>query len=292
MRIGLFDVDGHHFPNLPLMKLSSWHKMQGDSVDWYFAFMRYDRVYASKVFTFSRLPDYVINADEFILRGTGTIYDTPLPDEIEKMYPDYSLYPEIQNTAYGFLTRGCPRACPFCIVGKKEGLSSRQVAQLGNFWRGQRYIKLLDPNLLACPNHIQLLEELKESGASVDFTQGLDARLINDRNASLIRQINVKMVHFAWDLKTEEERVLHGLQLFKKIANFPYRKQRCYVLTNFNTEIEYDLYRVYTLKSMGYDPFVMVYSRETASPQIKRLQRWVNNKIIFNSCARFEYYRG
>src|SRR5690606_4285826 len=111
--------------------------------------------------------------------GTGYDLDNKLPPEIENIYPDYSLY-NIKNTAYGFLTRGCPRNCPFCIVGKKEGLKSYQVADLKQFWNRQREIVLLDPNLLACKNRIELLQQLIDSGAWVDFTQGLDIRLMTD----------------------------------------------------------------------------------------------------------------
>ena len=147
MRIGLINVDGTTYPNLPLMKLSAYHKEQGNLVEWYQPFgERYDLVYKSKVFSFS--PDFMdcINADKVIQGGTGycislidgkEVFDTSknvsLPNEIEHIYPDYSLY-NITDTAYGFLTRGCPRGCKFCIVGKKEGLCSKRVAHLEEFW--------------------------------------------------------------------------------------------------------------------------------------------------------------
>jgi hypothetical protein len=150
MKVGLIDVDSKNFPSLPLMKISAWHKKQGDSVSWYNVFDEYDKVYMSKVF--SNSPDYglVINNTKEIIRG-GTGYaihgaggeqychadDKPLPDEIEHVYPDYDLY-GIKDTAYGFLTRGCPRGCFFCIVGKKEGLKSRKVADLKEFWGGKK----------------------------------------------------------------------------------------------------------------------------------------------------------
>ena len=153
MRIGLIDCDGTKFPNLALMKLSAWHKSQGDIVEWYHPFTeRYDRVYIAKVF--STTPDYdlCVNADEVIRGGTG--YDirlidsrevfTPspcLPYEVEHIYPDYGLY-GIADTAYGFLTRGCPRGCDFCIVAPKEGKKSVKVANLSEFWRGQKNIVL------------------------------------------------------------------------------------------------------------------------------------------------------
>ena len=202
MKIGLIDVDGHNFPNLALMKLSSWHKKQGDSVEWCNLFKHYDRVYQSKVFDDTYTPDleYIPNADEIIKGGTGYGLNNKLPDDIEHCYPDYSLYPELtKDTAFGFLTRGCPRACAFCIVAKKEGRTSVKVANLSEFWDGQKYIKLLDPNILACKDHLELLNQLWESNAQVDFTQGLDIRLTNEENIKLINKIKVKEIHFAWD---------------------------------------------------------------------------------------------
>ena len=161
MKIGLIDVDGHHYPNLPLMKLSAWHKTQGDSVEWYQPLFsgHCDRVYMSKVFSFTPDYEYCVNADEIIKGGSGYCIklengkehycaenDKPLPPEIEHIYPDYSLYPEYtgygkplkQQTAYGFLTRGCPRGCGFWHVAVKEGKRSRKVAELSEFWGGAR----------------------------------------------------------------------------------------------------------------------------------------------------------
>ena len=152
MRIGLIDCDSHRFPNIPLMKISAWHKQQGDSVEWYQPMFsgHMDRVYMSKVFSFTHDYEYPIYADEIIKGGSGycielvdgkEIYhaerDRNLPDEIEHMFPDYSIYPELtKETAYGFLTRGCPRGCGFCHVASKEGKCSRKVADLSEFFRG------------------------------------------------------------------------------------------------------------------------------------------------------------
>lgn len=143
MKIGLIDVDGHNFPNLALMKLSAWHKEQGDTVEWWWGFGQYDRVYMSKVFDRTYSPDIPepLNAREIIKGGTGYGLDNRLPDEVEHIYPDYSLYPALtKDTAYGFLTRGCPRGCQFCIVAEKEGRASRKVVDLDEWWRGQKNI--------------------------------------------------------------------------------------------------------------------------------------------------------
>lgn len=304
MRVGLIDVDGHNFPNLPLMKLSAWHKRKHDSVEWVTDFFtHYDIVYMSKVFSFTPDIEYPINADKVIKGGSGyhiklingkEIYDksndSQLPPEIEHIYPDYSLYPDLtHDTAYGFLSRGCPRGCDFCHVAAKEGRKSYKVADLSEFWQGQKNLKLLDPNLLACKEHIELLQQLVDCGAWVDITQGLDIRLVNGRNIDLIQKIKIKQVHFAWD--NPNDNLVDKFKEFKSHTQFNYRKLKVYVLTNFSSTHEQDLYRVYTLRELGYDPYIMIYDKEHA-PQITRyLQRWVNNKIIFRSTERFEEYK-
>lgn len=292
-KVGLIDVDGHNFPNLALMKISAWHKAQGDDVEWCFPMDHYDVVYQSKVFddTYSPDIDWYPQADKIIKGGTGYGLDNTLPDEIEHIYPDYSIYPELtKNTAYGFLTRGCPRGCKFCIVAGKEGRRSVKVADLSEFWRGQKKIVLLDPNILACREHPDLLQQLIDSKAYVDINQGLDIRMTNERNIELINQIKVEEIHFAWDnaeddLKTYFER--YGeLAKHKPHGRFG----TVYCLTNFGSTMEQNLYRIYTLRDMGYDPYVMVYDKPHAPKEIKRLQRWCNSRKIFRSCERFEDY--
>ena len=293
MHIGLIDVDGHNFPNLALMKISAWHKAQGDTVEWCLPLSHYDIVYQSKVFdeTYSKDINFIPQADKIIKGGTGYGLDNKLPDEIEHIYPDYSLYPELtKDIAYGFLTRGCPRGCSFCIVANKEGRRSYKVADLKEFWQGQKFIKLLDPNILACREHIELLEQLVESNAYVDFTQGLDIRLTNEQNINLINQIKLKEIHFAWDnakvdLKPYFERY-KDLAKHKPHGHFG----TVYCLTNFGSTMEENLYRIYTIRDMGFNPYVMIYDKPNAPKEIRYLQRWCNNKIIFNSCPRFEDY--
>lgn len=297
MRIGLIDVDGHNYPNLALMKLSAWHKARGDTVEWWWGFDHYDRVYMSKVFDETYTPDVPepLNADEIIKGGTGYGLDNKLPDEIEHIYPDYSLYPELtKDTAYGFLTRGCPRGCHFCIVAGKEGRRLVKVADLSEWWRGQKNIVLMDPNLLACQEHMELLQQLIDSNACIDMNQGVDCRLLTEQNIEAINKIKLKNIHFAWDYMQEEKRVIAGLELYAKLAN---RKVNgafgtVYCLTNYDTTMEENLYRIYTLRDMGYDPYVMIYDKPNAPKEIRRLQRWCNNRIIFKSCKRFEDYKG
>ena len=291
MKIGLIDVDSHNFPNLCLMKLSAFHKQQGDSVEWYNHENRYDIVYQSKVFdeTYSNDIDFIPNAEAVIKGGTGYGLDNKLPDAAEHIMPDYSLY-GIKDTAYGFLTRGCPRHCSFCIVGDKEGLQSKKVCDLSEFWDGQEKIELLDPNLLACKERMDLLGQLIDSRAIVNVNQGFDIRLTNEEIAEALGRMRVKRIHFAWDNPKEDL-----TEYFKRFAAAYRRKSsstKCvYILTNFNSTMEENLHRIYTVRDLGYDPYVMVYDKPNAPKEIKHLQRWVNNKFIFRKCNTFEEYR-
>ena len=294
MRVGLIDVDGHNFPNLALMKISAWHKAHGDDVEWCFPMSHYDIVYQSKVFdeTYSPDIDWIPMADKVIKGGTGYGLDNKLPDEIEHIYPDYSIYPDLtKDTAYGFLTRGCPRGCKFCIVASKEGRRSYKVADLSEFWRDQKNIILLDPNILACREHPDLLGQLIDSKACVDFNQGLDIRLTNERNIDLINRVRVKNIHFAWD--NAEDDLKPYFERYKALAKHkPHgRYGTVYCLTNFGSSMEENLYRIYTLRDLGYDPYVMVYDKPNAPREIKDLQRWCNNRFIFRSCEKFEDYK-
>lgn len=287
-------MDSHNFPNLALMKLSAWHKARGDTVEWWWGFGEYDRVYMSKVFdeTYSTDIPEPLNAREVIKGGTGYGLNNRLPDEVEHIYPDYSLYPNLtKDTAYGFLTRGCPRGCHFCIVADKEGRASKKVADLSEWWNGQKNIKLLDPNLLACREHMELLNQMANSGARIDFTQGIDARLLNEENVRMLNQIKTKIIHFAWDYMEQSDCVLRGLNLYAKMGNLDERRRRVYVLTNYNTTMDENLYRIYKLREMKFDPYVMIYDKPNAPQEVKRLQRWVNCKWIWRSCERFEDYR-
>ena len=291
IRIGLIDVDSHNFPNLCLMKLSAYHKAQGHQVCFWNPLFYFDVVYKSRVFTDTYSKDNITvrNAGQVIKGGTGYGPGPDLPDEIEHSYPDYSLYPQYSETAYGFLSRGCPRGCGFCIVGGKEGRKSRKVADLSEFWRGQREIKLMDANLLACPDHESLLLQLAKSRALVDFSQGLDIRLITRDNVALLNQVRTKAVHFAWD-NPDEDLTRYFRQFLEWTSIKNPRLRRVYLLTNYGSTHEQDLYRVETLRQMGFDPYVMIYEKPTAPPITRHLQRWVNNKRLFYAIPSFSDY--
>lgn len=306
-RIGLIDVDGHNFPNIPLMKISAWHKAQGDHVEWYDPMFseHKDIVYMSKVFSFSPDFEYYINADEVVQGGSGYCIslvngkevfdkskDIELPYEIEHIYPDYSLY-GITDTAYGFLTRGCPRGCHFCHVEAKEGRRSYKVADLNEFWSGQKNIVLCDPNILACRDWKLLLQQLIDSKAWVDFNQGLDIRLMTEEKAKMLKRIKTKDLHFAWDRYQDKEKILPKFKMFKEISNINERNLIVYVLCNYDTTLEQDLERIYTLREMGYWAYVMLYDKDNIPKghELRKLQRWVNNRFVFAKCETFEEYQ-
>lgn len=303
--IGLIDVDGHHFPNLALMRISAWHKSQGDEVEWWWSdFVHYDIVYMSKIFSdaYSKDIPEPMNADKVIKGGTGyqihlvngkEVYDKEtdrqLPPEIEKMKPDYTLYPQF-DFCLSYTTRGCPRNCPWCHVAAKEGKISKKIADLDDFYDGQRLIQCCDPNITACKDKRDLLQQYRETGAVIEFNQGLDIRLINEADIDDINQMKIKNIHFAWDDAK--------IDLTSKFAEYrslakhkPHgRYGTVYCLTNFNSTMEENLWRIYTLRDMGYDPYVMIYDKPHAPKEIKRLQRWCNNRKIFGSTPKFEDY--
>ena len=250
----------------------------------------------SKVFDDTYSADVLepANAREIVKGGTGYGLDNTLPYEIEHMYPDYSLYPKLtKDTAYGFLTRGCPRGCPFCIVAEKEGRRSYKVADLSEWWDGQKNIVLLDPNILGCQQHLDLLGQLADSNAWVDMNQGVDARLLSEKNIEALNRIKIKNIHFAWDLMEQSDAVIRGLELYREYGKIRDSRRRIvYVLTNYNTTMDENLYRIYTLRDeLGYDPYVMVYDKPNAPREVKRLQRWCNNRLIFKKCPDFKNYK-
>lgn len=306
MKIGLIDVDGHNFPNLALMRISAYHKSIGDEVEWWFGdLVHYDIVYMSKIFsdTYSKDIPAPLNADKVIRGGTGYCitlgtdgkehFDQSknynLPPEMEKMFPDYSIYPQY-DYAVSMTSRGCPRGCAFCHVAAKEGRCSVKVADVKDFWNGQKEIKVLDPNITACREKRDLMEQYVNTGAWIDFTQGIDIRLVNDADIDALNRMKIKMVHFAWDNPKDD--------LKAKFENFSEkfrikdnRRKVVYVLTNFNSTMEENLFRIYTLRDLGYDPDVRIYDKPNAPKEIKDLQRWCNNRFIFKSCKNFYDYK-
>ena len=306
MRIGLIDVDGHNFPNLALMRISAYHKAKGDTVElWWSDIVHYDIVYMSKIFSDAYSPDIPapLNADKVVKGGTGyaislkdgiEVFDKSkhhdLPEEIEKMFPDYSIYPQF-NFAVSMTSRGCPRQCSFCHVAAKEGCVSRKTANVSDFWNGQPEIRILDPNITACKDKRDLMTQYRATGAMLDFTQGLDIRCLNEADIDDINHMRLRTLHFAWDNPEDNLE-----QKFRKFAEKFRRKSNIgmvYCLTNFENvsvqeHVERALHRIYVLREIGYDPYLMIYNKPEAPREIRDLQIWCNDKRIFKAVPRFE----
>ena len=288
MKIGLIDVDGHNFPNLALMKISRFHKYKGDAVEWVNHFETYDKVYLSKVFTFT--PDIytVIQADEIIRGGTGYDATIELPPEIDNCTPDYSLYPGFSH-ALGFITRGCPRKCEWCIVPKKEG-NIYLYGDIKKILNGRKSIVLMDNNILALKNHCDILAKIIEIGCAVDFNQGLDARLLTDESAKLLSKIKwIRYIRFAYDTKEQLTPLLRSIELLNK---YGVKNSKIFVYCLLR-EINDSYERIDKAKELKINPFAQPYHDFTSKQIIPQWQldmsRWCNDKAIFKMCDFKDY---
>lgn len=200
-----------------------------------------------------------------------------------------------KQSAYGFLTRGCPRGCAFCHVKGKEGQKSVHVANLDEFWKGQGNIVLQDPNLLACNEWKELLDQLVQSGASVDLNQGIDARLITLEKAEFMAKMNLKTPHFAMDTMKSMDSVKRGLKYYveacKEIkGKWNWRNGKVFMITNFDTTFEEDMERVKAIQECECYPYVMIYNKPSAPQILRRLQRWTNNVVAY-SIYKDDFFR-
>lgn len=281
MKILLIDADGN-FPNLALMKLSTYHKSKGNIVK-FGSCEAPDIVYISCVFTKNR--EKAIQASTFYpdaeihFGGTGINLSTVLPSDIDQRPPDYSIYPHV-DYSIGFATRGCFRKCPWCVVPKKEG-NIRRDHPLSSFVNPDfNKIMLLDNNLLSYENYEEILEELIILNKKTCFSQGLDIRLVNPHNAVLLSQIKYydtgfknRRLYFAWDQPDIEPFVLSGIKTLVEAGIRP-NHLIFYVLVCFDTNYEQDLHRVKTLLNLGVKPYVMLYNEIKGTYQ-HHLKRWV-----------------
>lgn len=205
--------------------------------------------------------------------------------------PDYSLY-GITDTAYGFMSRGCPRGCSFCHVKDKEGLVSRKVADLSEFWNGQKNIQLLDPNTLACRDWKDILQQLIDSKAYVDFNQGVDIRLMTEEKADMISQVRLKKIHFAYDRYQDKDIIEPKFRIFSQMRGMGRHNVLVFVLCNYDTTLEQDLHRIQFLRSVNFQPYVMLYNK-SALPRghiMYKLSRWCNMPILFWKYQTFDEY--
>lgn len=290
MKIGLLDIDSK-IPNLALMKISQWHKLNGDDVEHYMplAHHLYDKVYASKIFNFSDGSDI---QDDMITGGTGIDLKISLPPKMDTMTPDYSLYNYPHNI--GFTQRGCRFKCEFCVVPQKEGKpwSANTIDEL---WtqRDSKFLILLDNDFFGNPDWEERIEEMKEYDLRVNFSQGLNIRIISERQAQALASVNFrnindnsKQVTFAWDQIKDEKVIKRGFKRVTDAGIKPYQMQ-FYVLIGFDTTPEEDLHRVMMLKDWGCDPYAMPYDK--SDPYQKKFVRWVNRRAVFHSCTWEEY---
>lgn len=295
MKVSLVDVDGTGFPNFALMKLSAWHKACGDTVDWYSPmFSHPDRIYASKIFTFSPdYEDYYAGDPEPMRGGTGYDATVKLPDEIDGMTPDYSIYPSV-DYAIGFLSRGCIRKCPWCVVPRKEG-EIRQYASLETVSCGRKNVVLMDNNFLANdPAFIRQQVEISlHMNLLLDFNQGLDARLVNEENARMLCRVKwMNYIRFSCDTQAAIGPVIKAMATLRASG---YRKEFFIYFLAVDAEETHDrIMRVLEGGTGRVTPFVMPYRNldgdgEIVSEDTKRLARWANRVWIRKSCS-FENY--
>lgn len=289
MNIGLIDVDGHNFPNFALMKISAYHKAKGDSVEWAMPLMAesYDLIYKSKIFTFTPDPDATAWPCDVIRGGTGYDIASRLPDEIEaSRLMDYDIYPNY-DFSIQFLSRGCIRNCPFCLVQQKEGFI-KPVDPVDLNPRGH-HIEVLDNNFFANPEWKEAIKYLMESGQKVNL-HGVDVRIMNEEQAFYLNRLRIlKNIHIAWDLPS-----LDLTDKLKEVIKYLKAwKLTCYVLVGYNSTVEQDLYRLERLRELRIRPFVMPYrdyeGRQKPTQYTKDLAHWANRPELFNTCTFAEF---
>lgn len=278
------DIDSHNFPNLALMKISAYHKSLGDNVEWVNHFNSYDIVYKSKIFTYTSDDYFQVNADKIEFGGTGYDIRKKLPDNIDRFCPDYSLYPQF-DSAYGFLTRGCPNNCSWCIVPQKEG-NIYAYADIEDFIDGKKSAILMDNNVLASDYGLIQIEKIIKLGIKIDFNQGLDVRIIagNKDIAKLLTRVKwIRYLRIACDTKAQIPYIEVMLKYFSEFGFKSYRVFS-YLLVK-DIQDAYD--RAMFLKQYDIRIFAQPYRDFTKNnnPTIeqRRFARWVNHRAIFKT---------
>jgi len=255
MLIGLHDAEKEHlknktFPNYALMKISAYHKARGNSVEWWLPVKnpQYDLVYSSKVFDFT--PENPYLPENTVCGGTG-YPDVPinaqLPPEIENCFPDYSIYPEC-NYAIGYLTRGCPNRCPWCVVPAKEGNIKPYRTWREIVRKDTDKLVLMDNNILACDFGISQLESLVDSGYRIDLNQGMDARLVNKEIAYTLSRLTwIRYIRFSCDSTQQIEAIENAASY---LAEYGIKPHKLFIYLLVTKDIENAAYRVEKLKRL------------------------------------------
>jgi hypothetical protein len=218
-----------------------------------------------------------------------------LPDEIDRQQPDYSIYRACRwhdaKIAYGFLTRGCTRRCPWCVVPEKEG-DIAPYRDIEEILDGRKAAVLMDNNILAAEYGSQQLKKIAQIGCRVDFNQGLDARLIvaNTAIPTLLAAIRwLKPLRLACDSSVMMKTVAEAARLLRLAGVKPSRLS-CYVLL---TDLQSSLERINFLRKLDIMPFAQPYRdflHKHEIPQWQRdMARWCNDKAILQSTDFKDY---
>lgn len=293
MQIGIIDVDGK-IPNLALMKISRYHKLKGDNVEFCNYLKHYDIVYKAKVFTFTPEDTYVINADRIIKGGTGYDIHKKLPDYIDCLQPDYSLYPNIdKRIAYGFLTRGCPNHCKWCIVPEKEGNIKPYMDVDEIAIENRTHLILMDNNILACDYGINQIEKIIDKKYHVDFNQALDARLVDDEIAKLLSKIKwINFIRFGCDTIGQIKSCIKAMSLIDKYRNYP-ASYLLYMIIGSDINEAYkrlSYFRNFKRVRIVAQPYRDFNNKNQVIPQWQKdMARWAMRREIYVSCDFKDY---
>lgn len=286
MDIGLLAIDSN-YPNLALMKISGYHRAKGDNVEWYNPLRSYDKVYSSKIFSFTPDYRYYINARQVEKGGTGYDIKKKLIEEIDRKLPDYDLYNIDKNLAYGFLTRGCTNHCKWCIVPTKEG-NITPYMDIEEITADRKKAILMDNNVLASDHGLQQIEKIVSMNIRIDFNQGLDARLVTNDIARLLAKVKwIKRIRFGCDTPSQIAECERATALIDKYGYKGEYFFYCILLNDFKESFE----RVNYWKNKGgrflphAQPFRDLNNPYQIIPQWQKdLAGWVDKKWIFRSC--------
>ena len=323
MKIGIIDADllgkkRHRFPNLASMKIAGYYKDKGNEVDLlldYNNLDKYDKIFISKVFTDTKVPDYVLKLDNVKYGGTGFFYDKaePLPYEIEHHMPFYDLYndfiereikkginpnefKEYKEYSIGFTTRGCFRKCEFCV--NKNSNKVVVHSPLSEFVDNSRpYICLLDDNILGYPKSHEIFKQLNDTGKRFKYKQGMDERLLTDEKCKMIANSNfIGDIYFAFDNIEDKEIIINKMKLMRKYTNKIFS---FYVLCGFDRQDKYDeefwvkdiidtFERIYLLKELNCRPYIMRFEKYKKSPFYgiyNNIASWCNQPNFFKKMS-------
>jgi hypothetical protein len=254
MLIGLHDAERDHlknktFPNYALMKISAWHKIEGNTVEWWDALNneRYNTVYSSKVFDFT--PENPYLPPDTIKGGTGYDVKSRLVREYDLSFPDYSIYPEC-DYAIGYITRGCPNNCRWCVVPAKEGGITAYRSWRELIRPDSNKLVLMDNNILACEFGQSQLADIAADGTYyIDLNQGMDARLVTPDIAVILAKIKwLKYMRFSCDTAAQIEPITRAVTLLAENGVKPYK---IFIYLLVTSDVEDAAARVDALKKLG-----------------------------------------